>query len=180
MRLVPEDFLLKDARDPELPLYRRRTIAMLNKYLRMAAEIGQLPKLIGREFFRAHVTHYHTYTFEDTVIFVHDMERCLDVLPKRHQQLIVTLFFQQYTMPEAAELFGSSLGIIPRWRDEALDALSAILLERRLLRRMSQFEVNKDEAAPRSQQNSQAETSDLPPKKPVRSVQIIHAVAVRA
>ena len=180
MRLVSEDFLVDDVRDPELPLYRKRTIAMLNKYLRMSSEIGQLPKLIGREFFRAHVTYYRTYTFEDIVIFVHDMERCLDVLPTRHQQLIVTLFFQQYTMPEAAELFGSSVGIIPRWRDEALDALTAILLERRLLRRMSQFEGKKDEPTPSIQQHLQEEVLDLPPKKPVRGVDVIHAVAVRA
>jgi hypothetical protein len=180
MRLITEEFLAESSCDPELALYRRRTIAMLNKYLRMSGEIGQLPKLIGREFFRAHITYYGTYTFEDTVIFVYDMERCLDVLPKRHQQLIVTLYFKQYSMPEAAELFGSSLGIIPRWRDEAIDALSAILLERKLLRRISRFEARKHKPVAGSEALSPAEASELPPKKPVRSVDVIHAVAVLA
>ena len=35
-------------------------------------------RVLGREFFRAKVTTYTVVTFEDRVIFVHDMETCLD------------------------------------------------------------------------------------------------------
>jgi|SRR5271169_6008166 len=40
-------------------------------------ETGRLPSLLGRAFFRAKVTSYTMVTFEDRVIFVHDIEKCL-------------------------------------------------------------------------------------------------------
>ena len=39
-------------RDAELWLYRDRCIALLKRYVRLAVEIGRLPSLLGREFFR--------------------------------------------------------------------------------------------------------------------------------
>jgi len=38
---------------PDLWLYRDRTSALLRRYLRLAVEVGRLPTLLGREFFRA-------------------------------------------------------------------------------------------------------------------------------
>jgi hypothetical protein len=60
--------------------YRGRVVAMLRRYMRYSIETGRLPSLLRREFFRAKVTSYTVVTFEDRVIFVHDMERCLDRL----------------------------------------------------------------------------------------------------
>ena len=50
---------------------------MLKRYARLSVEVGRLPSLLGREFFRTHVTSYTVTTFEDTVIFVHDVENSL-------------------------------------------------------------------------------------------------------
>ena len=52
--------------------------------MRLSVEVGRLPSVLGREFFRARVSSYHVSTFEDTVIFVHDMETgaIVDVNPK--------------------------------------------------------------------------------------------------
>ena len=60
---------------PELWVYRDRTKTLLLRYLRMSIEVGRLPSILGREFFRAHVTSYRVNTFEDAVIFVHDVEK---------------------------------------------------------------------------------------------------------
>jgi hypothetical protein len=57
--------------NPDLWLYRDRTVGLLKRYLRYSVEVGRLPSLLGREFFRTRVTSYHAGTFEDAVIFVH-------------------------------------------------------------------------------------------------------------
>src|ERR1700690_557358 len=66
---------LEDAldRNPDLWLYRGRTVALLRRYLRFSLETGRLPSLVGREFFRAKVTYYTAATFEDRVIFLRDV-----------------------------------------------------------------------------------------------------------
>ena len=37
--------------DPDIWLYRQRTVGLLKRYLRMSVEVGRLPSLLGREFF---------------------------------------------------------------------------------------------------------------------------------
>jgi len=181
MRVADDLFEPAAERDPELPLYRDRTVRMLQKYLRMSTVLGHLPALIGREFFRAHVSHYRTHTFEDTYIFVHDMERCLERLSQRNQMVIAMLFFQQYTNEETAVRVGQGHATVGRWRLEALDALTAILLERKLLRRLvllpsEDLDLEEDNVAIVSEDNGPG----LPPRKRVGSVKVLHAVSFSA
>jgi hypothetical protein len=75
-------------RERERRTYRRRVVAMLRRFMRYSIETGRLPSLLGREFFREKVTSYTVVTFEDRVIFVHDMERCMDRLDEFSRQLI--------------------------------------------------------------------------------------------
>jgi len=181
MRLVDLSFEPEIERDPELALYRERTVRMLQKYLRMSTELGHLPALIGREFFRSHVSHYRTHTFEDTYIFVHDMERCLERLTQRNQMVIAMLFFQQYTNEEAAVRVGQGHATVGRWRLEALDALTTILLDRKLLRRLAVLPVEDlDIAEDHLKIESEDDGPDLPPKKRVGSVKVLHAVSFSA
>ena len=63
--------------DMELWPYRRRTVALLRRYARASVEVGRLPSLLGREFFRSRVTSYTMRNFEDVVIFVADMEKAI-------------------------------------------------------------------------------------------------------
>src|SRR5689334_4751638 len=83
--------------DPELWLYRERTAALLRRYLQSSIEIGRLPSLLGRELFRSKVTAYHMSSFEDGVIFVHDVEQILEQLCDFWKQLISLIVFQDYT-----------------------------------------------------------------------------------
>ena len=62
-------------RNPDLCLYRQRTVAILRRFFRMSVEVGKLPSILGQEFFRSKVTSYSVSSFEDVVIFVHDVER---------------------------------------------------------------------------------------------------------
>jgi len=71
--LAPRDQFADEERERERRIYRGRTVAMLRRYLRYSIEAGRLPSLLGSEFFRAKVTAYTVVTFEDRVIFVHDL-----------------------------------------------------------------------------------------------------------
>jgi len=161
---------------PGLALYRERTVALLKKYFRMSVELGHLPSVMGREFFRSHVSSYGTQTFEDAVIFVHDVERCLEKIHHRHQTVITTLIFQQYTAEEAATLLACCMRTMVRWRDEALDAVSAMFLERHMLQRLPVLEYDEDD-----ENHGKGMTRDeLPPKKGPKGVKDIQAVAALA
>ncbi len=118
----------------ELRPYRDRTRALLRRYFRMSIELGRLPSLVGREFFRARVTSYRMHTFEDAVIFVHDIEGCLKKLDPLEQQLIARIVFQDYTLEETAALLGCGRRTVVRRYPRALDRLAELFLDAELLR----------------------------------------------
>jgi hypothetical protein len=122
--------------DPDLWLYRDRTSGILRRYLRLAVEVGRLPALLGREFFRTRVTSYHTQTFEDTVIFVHDVERCLTLLNDSDIELIAMIVMQEHPHYEAARMLRCTRRTIVRSYGEVLDRLSEIFLDRDILSRL--------------------------------------------
>src|ERR1700757_3394800 len=69
-------------------VYRTRTIAILRHYAHTSIEIGRLPPLLGREFFRSRITSYSTTTFEAAVVFVTDMERSLEKLTEFDRKVL--------------------------------------------------------------------------------------------
>lgn len=109
-------------------IYRARTVAMLRRYMRYAIEAGRLPSLVGREFFRSRVTKYQMATFEDRVIFVHDMERCLEQLDDFGRQVLGRIVLQEYGQEDAARLLGCTRMTVHRKLLESLDQLSDILI----------------------------------------------------
>ena len=113
--------------------YHDRAIALLRRYLRMSLEIGRMPSVLGREAFRARVTSYRVHTFEDAVIFVHDVERCVERLEPFSRQMIARVILQDYTLEEAASLLGCARMTVYRLFPGALDELSAIFLEAKML-----------------------------------------------
>jgi DNA-directed RNA polymerase specialized sigma24 family protein len=120
-------------RDPDLWLYRDRTVALLRRYMRLSIEVGRMPSLLGREFFRARVTSYKASTFEDSVIFVHDVERSLEELNEFEKKLIAKIVLQQYSKEEAGRLLGCGYRTVERLFPETLDRVSEILLRREIL-----------------------------------------------
>ena len=114
-------------------IYRGRTVAMLRRYMRHSIETGRLPSILGREFFRAKVTSYTVVTFEDRVIFVHDMERCLDRLDEFSRQLIARHILQEHDQAATGRLLNCTERTVRTWVPLALDLLAEILLEVGLL-----------------------------------------------
>lgn len=135
--LDADQFLLNESSDPDIWLYRERTIALLRRYLRISIEVGRLPSLLGRELFRSKVTSYRMSSFEDGVIFVHDVERALDQLDLFPRQMITAIVFQEYTQDEAAEVLRCARRTICREYPMAVDRISEIFLEGGLLNRLA-------------------------------------------
>ncbi len=120
----------------ELGVYRRRTVALLRRYFRASVEMGRLPSLLGREFFRSQVTSYTLRNFEDVVIFVTDMERAIEKLSALEKKMLAMRIFEEYTAPEVAWLLGNTQRTVERFLQNALDHLSQILLTGGLMEEM--------------------------------------------
>jgi DNA-directed RNA polymerase specialized sigma24 family protein len=131
-----ERSLLED-REREQRIYRGRTVAMLRRYMRYSLETGRLPSLVGREFFRSNVTKYRVTTFEDRVIFVHDMETCLQRLDEFSRQVLGRVVLQEYEHEDAARLLGCTRMTVHRKLLEALDKLIEVLIKVGLLDALS-------------------------------------------
>lgn len=141
--------LMEDSRQEESweiervrKIYRKRTVAMLRRYMRYSIETGRLPSLLGREFFRAKVTAYTVVTFEDRVIFVHDMERCLEKLDEFSRQLIARHILQEHDRWATARLLSCNEKTVRRLTPLAVDTLTEILLDVGLLERLDTIPEN--------------------------------------
>ena len=123
-------------RERERRTYRARVVTMLRRYMRYSIETGRLPSLLGREFFRAKVTSYTVSTFEDRVIFVHDMEKCLDRLDEFSRQLIARHILQEHDRWATAKLLHCNEKTVRRYTPVVLDMLIEILLDVGLMERI--------------------------------------------
>ena len=135
------------APDDEICRYRHRTRALLRRYFYTSIEVGRLPSLLGREFFRAKVTSYRASSFADAVIFVHDVERCLQNLEPVSQRLIAMIVFQNYNYDEAAAILHCTWRTIANRFPSALDDLSRLFLRGSLLEEISCQETKNVKSA---------------------------------
>ncbi len=124
-----------DARQaaPEMAFYRKYTEGMLRRYVKMSMEAGRAPSLLGKELFRGKVTNCVVNAFDDAVIFVHDVGRCLEMLDWGQQYLIRRIAMQEFTQAETAAITSIPLRTVHRRYAGALDVLTEIFLERKLL-----------------------------------------------
>ena len=118
---------------PGMAFYRKYTEGMLRRYVRLSMEAGRAPSLLGREMFRGQVTNYSVQGFDDVVIFVHDVQSCVAELDEGHQHLIRRIALQEFTLEETASLLRLPLRTVHRRYGNALDELTEIFLERKLL-----------------------------------------------
>jgi hypothetical protein len=158
-RRTPDDAAIMAA-------YRPYTRALLRRYFRMAVDIGRLPSILGGLCFRARVSSYKLHTFEDAVIFVHDIERVFERLERHSMEIIAGVTLLEYSLPEAALRLGITVQRAERRYASALDSLSAILLQVGLLRPVF---TSGGEHAP---DDPPGAAEPLPPRKPPLPVRI--------
>jgi hypothetical protein len=129
----PEPVIFKSL-DPELAFYRKYTEALLTRFMKLSMESGRVPSLLGRELFNGHVTSYNkVHSFEDVVIFVHDVGKCIARLSAGQRLLIKRIALQGHSQGEAAALLGVPLRTVVRKYAEAVDDLTGLFLECKLL-----------------------------------------------
>jgi RNA polymerase sigma factor (sigma-70 family) len=119
--------------EAELGFYRKYTERLLQRYVQMTMEAGRVSSLMGREVIGGKASSYRVHGFDDTVIFRLDVEKCLRKLDPKERGIIRRVAIQEYTQAEAAELLGISLRTVVNQYGRALDKLTRILLDTRLL-----------------------------------------------
>ncbi|MGC2371806.1 MAG: hypothetical protein WA474_22245 [Candidatus Sulfotelmatobacter sp.] len=131
--------------DPDIWLYRKKTTALLRRYMRWSLEAGRLPSLLGRELFRAKISAFTATTFEARVIFLHDVEKCLDRLKSFDRQVVARVLLQEYDHESAARILQCTRRTLERRLPELIDELSESLLRSDLLERLPETTENRDE-----------------------------------
>jgi hypothetical protein len=122
-----------DVPDASVAFYRRHTEKMLRRYLYASMQVGRSPAILGDPIGRGWVSSRPVRTFEDAVIFVLDVEACINALGSLDRQMLCRIVIQEYTQTEAATLLGMSARSISNKFPLALDRLTEKLLEAGLL-----------------------------------------------
>ena len=135
-----------------LPSFERtRTMVLLQRFLRTALSLGRMPSLVGREIFCTRVQARPPSAFEDSVLFVCDVEKCLAQLNPLEQRLIAYCILENRSEWEASRQFHASQGLISRHLGHALDFLYLTFCQRGLLKPIpealrSEFLLDSDES----------------------------------
>ena len=151
---------------PDALFFRAQTLAIVRHFFEISCQVGRLPSILGREFFRAKVSCHGIPSFEEQAVFVHDVERALARLNPQSLEVISMVGLYQYSLEEVAQLLRRSRTTVVERFTEAVDTLAEIFLTSGLLRedrpdrRVQRFHAT--EAQPRM--------AEFPPKKPVASV----------
>ncbi len=113
--------------------YRKHTHGMLRRYLYCATQTSRVASSLRDTQGRGWVSSRPIHTFEDAIIFVYDMEKCLRSLPSLDRDMLIRHVLQEYTQPEAAVLLGMSPRTFGYKFPKALDLLTEKLFDAELL-----------------------------------------------
>lgn len=119
--------------DPRLAFYRRHTERMLSRYLYASMLVGRAPNALADSVGRGWVSSRPVRSFEDAVIFVLDVEKCLDKLDPLDRQILSRIVLQDYTITETAEMLELAERTVCYRFPRALDRLTQLLLDSGLM-----------------------------------------------
>ena len=154
---------------PEMVCFRGQALALVRHFFELSCQVGRLSSLLGREFFRARVTHHAIPSFEEQAVFVRDVELCLSRLTDDHAEIITLVGLYDFSHDEVAEMLHRSKSAVNQWFWEALDALAEIFLAAELLRE-DRPDRRQRQLAHRSLPQQVAALG----KKPPQSVKVAH------
>jgi DNA-directed RNA polymerase specialized sigma24 family protein len=106
---------------------------MLRRYLYASMQVGRAPSMLGDPVGRGWVSSRPVRTFEDAVIFVLDIEKCIAQLGQLDREILARVVLQEYTQAETAVLLGMAVRTISYKYPQALDRLTEKLLAASLL-----------------------------------------------
>lgn len=106
---------------------------MLRRYLYASMLVGRAPSILNEPLNRGLVSSRPVRSFEDAVIFVLDMENCLAQLQPLDRLILAKVVLQEYTHSETALLLRIGDRLLEARLGMALDRLTQLLLDARLL-----------------------------------------------
>ncbi len=89
-----------------LAFYRKHTETLLRRYLYASMQVGRALSILSDPVSRGWASSRRIRTFEDAVISVLDVERCLEQLSPLDRQMLSRVVLQEYTQAEAATILG--------------------------------------------------------------------------
>ena len=116
-----------------LAFYRKHTEKMLRRYLYASMLVGRAPAILGESIGRGFVSCRKVKTFEDAVIFVLDIERCLDKLGAVDRAILSRIVLQEFSFVETAAFLRISVRSMSYKYPQAIDRLTELLLHYGLL-----------------------------------------------
>lgn len=150
--------------EPETVCYRGQTLAIVRRFFEMSCQLGRLPSILGREFFRAKVSHHAIPSFEDQALFSHDVRQSLTKLDEQDMEVLTLVGLYDLNLDEAARLLGCSPGYLSQRFAEAVARLTQIFLDSGVLRR------ERPDRRQAQMKGRKLPASELPPKKACGSV----------
>ena len=114
------------ASEPEISLafYRRHTGSLLRRYLYASMQVGRAPAVLSDPVGRGWASSRPVRSFEDALIFVLDVERCLNRLEPMDRQLVSRIVLQEYTQMETAAMLGMCVRTVSSRLARAMDRLT--------------------------------------------------------
>lgn len=122
-----------EAPSRSLAFYRKYTENTLRRYLYASMQVGRTPTLLGDPVGRGWASSRRVRTFEDALIFVLDVERCLQKLDPLQRLVLSRVVLQEYTQAEVAAMMHMAPRTLGYKLCHALDRLTEKLLESKLL-----------------------------------------------
>jgi len=130
---VAEPQKTKAKPEASLAFYRKHTESLLRRYLQASMLVGRAPSILSDPVGRGWASSRPVRTFEDAVIFVLDIENCLNQLGWLDREILSRVVLQEYTQVEAAIMLGVSVRAMAYKFPLALDRLTEKVLEAGLL-----------------------------------------------
>jgi DNA-directed RNA polymerase specialized sigma24 family protein len=116
-----------------LAFYRKHTESLLRRYLYASMQVGRAPSILGDPVSRGWASSRPVRTFEDAVIFVLDIEKCIAQLGRLDREILSRVVLQEYTQAETAVMLGMAIRTISYKYPLAVDRLTEKLLAANLL-----------------------------------------------
>jgi DNA-directed RNA polymerase specialized sigma24 family protein len=159
--------------EPETICYRGQALALVRHFFEMSSQLGRLPSILGREFFRAKVSHHGIPSFEDRALFLHDVQQSLLKLNDEELAVLTLVGLYDLSHEEAAAMLHCSCGCVSQRYAEALARLTHIFLDAGVLRR------DRPDRRQLQMKGRELPSSALPPKKPCGTVRRSEAGQIR-
>ena len=150
--------------EPETICYRGQTLAIIRHFFEFSSQLGRLPSILGREFFRAKVSHHVIPSFEDQALFAHDVQQSLLKLDEEDLTVLTLVGLYDLSQEEVGAILHRSEGCVSQRYAEALARLTQVFLDAGILRR------DHPDRRQSQMKGGKLPASGLPLKKPCGSV----------